>query len=80
MENSRTHNTQYVVNVACSGEKRNNGGGGGKQLEIIRHASATLGSGNIRDAVKLPQGEDLNEWIAVNSKWESQCMKTTMVW
>lgn len=29
----------------------------------------TLGSGNLRDAVKLPQGEDLNEWMAVNSKY-----------
>lgn len=35
--------------------------------EILCHASATLGCGNIRDAVKLPQGEDINEWVAVNS-------------
>ena len=26
----------------------------------------TLGSGNLRMAVTLPQGEDLNEWIACN--------------
>lgn len=38
-----------------------------RQCELMRHVSATLGSGNIRDAVKLPQGEDVNEWIAVNS-------------
>ena len=43
------------------------GGGPSNDNMIMRHASATLGSGNIRDAVKLPQGEDINEWIAVNS-------------
>uniref|UniRef100_H0Y264 MOB kinase activator 1A n=1 Tax=Otolemur garnettii TaxID=30611 RepID=H0Y264_OTOGA len=30
------------------------------------HAEATLGSG-IRQAVMLPEGEDLNDWIAVNT-------------
>lgn len=33
----------------------------------IRYADATLGSGNLRAAVVLPEGEDLNEWLAVNS-------------
>jgi len=28
----------------------------------------TLGSGNLRLAVALPEGEDLNEWVAVNSE------------
>uniref|UniRef100_A0A183DRV6 MOB1 protein n=1 Tax=Gongylonema pulchrum TaxID=637853 RepID=A0A183DRV6_9BILA len=27
-----------------------------------------LGSGNLREAVKLPEGEDPNEWIAVNGR------------
>lgn len=36
--------------------------------ELMKHASHTLGSGNIKLAVQLPDGEDLNEWIAVNSK------------
>eukprot|EP00602_Paraphysomonas_sp_CaronLab_P000029 CAMPEP_0185026082 /NCGR_PEP_ID=MMETSP1103-20130426/9842_1 /TAXON_ID=36769 /ORGANISM="Paraphysomonas bandaiensis, Strain Caron Lab Isolate" /LENGTH=188 /DNA_ID=CAMNT_0027559535 /DNA_START=212 /DNA_END=778 /DNA_ORIENTATION=+ len=27
----------------------------------------TLGSGNMREAVALPPGEDLNEWLAVNT-------------
>jgi Mob1/phocein family. len=35
----------------------------------MKHAAATLGSGNLRLAVMLPEGEDLNEWVAVNSKW-----------
>ena len=37
----------------------------GAQLQ--RHIDATLGSGNLREAVKLPPGEDPNEWLAVNS-------------
>ena len=36
--------------------------------DLMKHASRTLGSGNIKLAVQLPDGEDLNEWIAVNSK------------
>jgi MOB kinase activator 1 len=27
-----------------------------------------LGSGSLRKAVKLPEGEDLNEWLAVNGE------------
>lgn len=34
----------------------------------MKQAAATLGSGNLRQAVMLPEGEDLNEWVAVNSK------------
>ena len=30
-------------------------------------AVATLGSGNLRNAVKLPDKADLNEWLAVNT-------------
>lgn len=42
---------------------------GSHQYELLKHAEATLGSGNLRMAVMLPEGEDLNEWVAVNSKW-----------
>lgn len=38
----------------------------------MKHAAATLGSGNLRNAVALPDGEDLNEWVAVNSKFVAQ--------
>lgn len=38
----------------------------GAQLQ--KHIDATLGSGNLREAVRLPPGEDINEWLAVNSK------------
>lgn len=41
---------------------------GSHQYELLKHAEATLGSGNLRMAVMLPDGEDLNEWVAVNSK------------
>ena len=27
------------------------------------------GSGNLRKAVQLPEGEDLNEWLAVHGGW-----------
>uniref|UniRef100_A0A0N5AW01 MOB kinase activator-like 1 n=1 Tax=Syphacia muris TaxID=451379 RepID=A0A0N5AW01_9BILA len=34
--------------------------------DLQQYASATLGSSNLRDTVKLPNGENLNEWLAVN--------------
>ena len=33
-----------------------------------KHAKATLGSGNLKAAVQLPPKEDMDEWLAVNSK------------
>ena len=39
----------------------------GKQGEMLRYVAATLGSGNLKLAVKLPEGDDLNEWLAANS-------------
>ena len=41
---------------------------GSHQFELMKYAMQTLGSGNLRLAVALPEGEDLNEWVAVNSK------------
>lgn len=37
------------------------------QYALLKNAHATLGSGNLRLAVQLPNGEDLNEWLAVNT-------------
>ena len=34
----------------------------------IRRSDLQKGSGNLRLAVKLPEGEDLNEWLAVHGK------------
>jgi len=38
-----------------------------KRKKLSDYAKATLGSGNMRSAVVLPKGEDLNEWLAVNT-------------
>mmetsp|Transcript_18598 Transcript_18598/g.60630 ORF Transcript_18598/g.60630 Transcript_18598/m.60630 type:complete len:214 (+) Transcript_18598:111-752(+) len=40
--------------------------GGAKGAALQQHIDATLGSGNLHEAVALPPGEDLNEWLAVN--------------
>ncbi|XP_031115413.1 MOB kinase activator-like 1A [Ipomoea triloba] len=40
---------------------------GNKGELLQKHIDATLGSGNLREAVLLPPGEDLNEWLAVNT-------------
>ncbi|CAE6429817.1 unnamed protein product [Rhizoctonia solani] len=40
---------------------------GTKQYQLRKYAEATLGSGNLRLAVVLPDGEDLNEWLAVHT-------------
>ena len=40
---------------------------GSKGAALKQHIHATLGSGNLREAVLLPPGEDLNEWLAVNT-------------
>lgn len=40
-------------------------------LTLKQHIEHTLGTGSIEDAVRLPAGEDLNEWLAVNVV--SQC-------
>lgn len=40
---------------------------GTTQWNLQQNMMKTLGSGNLRLAVTLPEGEDLNEWIAVNT-------------
>jgi len=37
-----------------------------QRFQIAKYADCTLGSGNLKQAVKLPEGEDKNEWIACN--------------
>jgi len=39
---------------------------GSKRFELHKQLQATLGSGDLRSAVKLPPDEDSNEWLAVN--------------
>jgi MOB kinase activator 1 len=42
---------------------------GSKREQYSCFTLKTLGSGDTKTAVKLPDGEDLNEWIAANSKY-----------
>ena len=37
-----------------------------RRFNLHKHAEATLGAGNLAEAVKLPAGENLNDWLAVN--------------
>ncbi|KAF8370137.1 hypothetical protein HHK36_005954 [Tetracentron sinense] len=46
---------------------KKNAPSGSKGAQLQRHIDATLGSGNLREAVRLPPGEDPNEWLAVNT-------------
>jgi hypothetical protein len=41
-------------------------GKGSTNWQLKQFAEATLGSGSLRKAVKLPEGEDKDEWLAVN--------------
>ncbi|NWU68168.1 MOB1B kinase, partial [Pterocles burchelli] len=63
-----------IFSLFCSGSRssktfkpKKNIPEGSHQYELLKHAEATLGSGNLRMAVMLPEGEDLNEWVAVNT-------------
>ncbi|KQK21314.1 MOB kinase activator-like 1A [Brachypodium distachyon] len=55
---SRNHKTSRPKKSAPAGDKG---------MKLKRHIDVTLGSGNLREAVCLPVGEDLNEWLAVNT-------------
>jgi hypothetical protein len=45
---------------------------GTKMAELHKQAKATLGiAQNLRLAVKLPAGEDINEWLAVHVRFHS---------
>lgn len=41
---------------------------GTSSYQLRQFAEATLGSGSLKKVVKLPEGEDLSEWLAVNGK------------
>lgn len=44
------------------------GKGGTTSYQLRQYAEVTLGGGSLRKVVKLPEGEDENEWLAVNSR------------
>ncbi|GBG25280.1 MOB kinase activator-like 1A [Hondaea fermentalgiana] len=37
-----------------------------RRTDLSKYTKRTLGMGNLREAVRLPSGEDINEWIATN--------------
>jgi MOB kinase activator 1 len=42
---------------------------GSRRYELHKRAKETLGSGDLREAVKLPQGEIFEDWLAVNGRF-----------
>ena len=61
-----THNV--IRNARTRGQfKPKHASKGTSSYQLRQFAEATLGSGSLRKAVKLPEGEDLSEWLAVNS-------------
>jgi hypothetical protein len=50
--------------------KPNKSGRGTTSWQLKQFAEATLGSGSLKKAVLLPEGEDLDEWLAVNGEWD----------
>ncbi|KAG6034077.1 hypothetical protein E4U41_006690, partial [Claviceps citrina] len=45
---------------------RGAGKGGATSYQLRQYAEVTLGGGSLRKVVRLPEGEDENEWLAVN--------------
>ena len=56
----------FLTRAAKTFKPKKNLPDGPHQADLMKHAGATLGSGNLRMAVMLPEGEDLNEWVAYN--------------
>lgn len=60
---------RLLSNARTRGQfKPRNANRGTSSYQLRQFAEATLGSGSLRKAVKLPEGEDLNEWLAVNGR------------
>ncbi|KAI0541650.1 putative maintenance of ploidy protein mob1 [Xylaria digitata] len=61
--------TSFVTTVnqrARNQFRSRTGKGGNTSHQLRQYAEATLGGGSLRKVVKLPEGEDENEWLAVN--------------
>lgn len=66
MENNGLQYDTYR-NARTRGQfKPRNANKGTSSYQLRQFAEATLGSGSLRKAVRLPEGEDLSEWLAVN--------------
>jgi len=55
--NARTRNTAFQPQKRAKGTN---------SWQLKQFAEATLGSGSLRKVVQLPEGEDRDEWLAVN--------------
>ena len=56
------------AHTSSTGKQTSSSDSGNKTSSKFRHhIDVTLGSGNLRSAVKLPAGEDYDEWLAVNT-------------
>lgn len=53
---------------------------GTSSWQLRQFAEATLGSGSLRKAVKLPEGEDVNEWFAVNGMFRAWNDRSKTPW
>ena len=43
------------------------------RYNLYKNTTAALTSGvDLRECVRLPDGEDINEWMAMHSKWEKK--------
>ena len=66
---SQCSHTGYNSNQRTRNQFRpRNATKGTSSYQLRQYAEATLGGGSLRKIVKLPEGEDENEWLAVNSK------------
>ncbi|KAH8858868.1 MOB kinase activator 1B [Schistosoma japonicum] len=64
---SETNNNTSAATTTNNNNNTSNHDGSNKQHDILPETAATLGSGDLRLAVRLPEGEDLHEWIAINT-------------
>lgn len=65
----------YLSNQRAKNQFRPRAGkGGATSYQLRQYAEVTLGGGSLRKVVKLPEGEDENEWLAVNSKPRATAM------
>ena len=67
VKSSKLLTNNFTSNARTRGQfKPRNTNKGTSSYQLRQFAEATLGSGSLRKAVKLPEGEDLSEWLAVN--------------
>lgn len=62
---TRSNSNARTQRNAFQPQKRSKGG---NSWQLKQFAEATLGSGSLRKVVQLPEGEDRDEWLAVNGK------------